>query len=129
MELMIRTVDTEEAPKPIGPYSQAVVCNGFVFCSGQLGIDPASGELVLGGVTDEAERALKNLEVVLRAAGSSLQRVVRVTLYLRSMEDFKAVNEVYSRHFASSKPARSTLAVASLPKNARVEIDAIAETV
>ncbi len=120
------TVRTDGAPEPIGPYSQAVVHGELVFCSGQIGIDPASGEVVPGGSAKEAERALMNLNAVLTAAGSGFEDVVEVTMFLRNMADFAAVNEVYARHLKNNPPARSTVAVAGLPKNALVEIDAIA---
>ncbi len=122
----MRIVETDQAPKPIGPYSQAIITGRFVFCSGQIGIDPASGELVRGGVGVEADRAMKNIEAVLKAAGSSIEQVVRVTLFLTRIEDFKTVNDVYTRFFSSTKPSRSTVAVAALPKSANVEIEATA---
>ena len=122
-----KSVFTNEAPRPIGPYSQAVVCGDFVFCSGQIGLDPLSGELVGKTAGEQAERALLNLRAILNTAGSELSHVVKVTVYLRNMKDFDEVNQAYSRHFADGKPARSLVEVSELPKGALVEIDAIAE--
>jgi 2-iminobutanoate/2-iminopropanoate deaminase len=119
-------VSTEQAPRAIGPYSQAIVTGNQVFTAGQVGLDPATTELVAGGITEQTERVLKNLAGVLEAAGSSLQHVVKTTVFLADMADFTAMNVVYERHFGSHKPARSTVAVAGLPRNARVEIEAIA---
>ena len=123
---MRERVFTPHAPEPIGPYSQAILAEGVLFCSGQIPIDPASGELVDGDVAAQAERALRNLDAVLKAAGKSFDDVVRTSLYLIDMADFAAVNAVYDRYFGSVKPARSTIAVAALPKGARIEIDCIA---
>ncbi len=122
-----KTVYTPEAPKPIGPYSQAVAAGNFVFCSGQLGLDPIRGELVGETAAEQAERAILNLKAVLVRAGSELSHVIKVTLYLKDMNDFAEVNEVYGRHFIEMKPARTTVAVSQLPKGALVELDAIAE--
>ncbi len=119
-------VSTDRAPRAIGPYSQAIVAGAHVFTAGQVGLDPATTELVAGGITEQADRALKNLAGVLEAAGSSLQHVVKTTVFLADMADFAAMNAVYERHFGTHKPARSTVAVAGLPKNARVEIEAVA---
>ncbi|MBN1241710.1 MAG: RidA family protein [Spirochaetales bacterium] len=119
-------VATERAPKAIGPYSQAVKAGGLVFCSGQLGLDPASGDLVSGGVKPQAEQALRNLKAVLHAAGSSIEKVVKTTIFLADMADFATVNEVYGGVFTQPHPARSTFAVAGLPKAGLVEIEAIA---
>lgn len=121
-----RTVSTDRAPAAIGPYSQAVVAGGFVFASGQVALDPKTGVLADGGVEAQAARALQNLSAVLEAAGSSLAQVVRCTVYLLTMDDFAAVNAVYASAFGETRPARATVAVAGLPKGARVEIDAIA---
>ena len=121
-----RVVRTERAPAAIGPYSQAIAADGWLFCSGQVALDPGSGQLVGADVGAQTERALQNLQGVLEKAGSSLQDVVRCTVYLRDMADFAAMNAVYARYFPSEPPARSTVAVAGLPKDARVEIDAIA---
>ena len=118
---------TKSAPAAIGPYSQAVVAGGLVHCSGQIALDPASGELVAGGVREQAERVMANLRTVLEAAGSSLERVVKCNVFLTTMADFAAVNEVYGRHFpAGAAPARATVAVAQLPRGALVEIDCLA---
>ncbi len=122
-----KTVYSAEAPKPIGPYSQAVVAGNLVFCSGQIGLDPVGGELVGGTAAEQAERAILNLKAVLLRAGSELSHVIKVNLYLKDMRDFPEVNEVYGRHFIELKPARTTVAVAQLPKGALVELDAIAE--
>jgi 2-iminobutanoate/2-iminopropanoate deaminase len=121
-----RRIATERAPAAIGAYSQAVAAGGFVFCSGQIGLDPASGELVAGGAAAEAEQALRNLAAVLEAAGSGFHRLARTTIYLVDMADFAAVNEVYGRALGEACPARATVGIASLPRGARVEIDAIA---
>ncbi len=122
----IESVSTPAAPAAIGPYSQACVAGGLVFCSGQIGLDPASGELVDGGAPEQARRALRNLEAVLHAAGASLCDVLRTTIFLVDMADFGAVNQVYAEAFRPPFPARATVAVAGLPRGARVEIDAIA---
>ena len=120
-------VTTSSAPAAIGPYSQAIVAGGFVHCSGQIALDPATGGLVPGDVSAQAERVLANLAAVLAAAGSSPARAVKCTVYLRSMSDFAAVNAVYARHFpGDTPPARATVAVADLPKGALVEIDCTA---
>jgi 2-iminobutanoate/2-iminopropanoate deaminase len=121
-----RPVSTAGAPAAIGPYSQGIAIDGLVFCSGQLGLDPATGELVPGGVEAEAERALRNLAAVLDAAGLAMADVVKTTLFLADMADFGAVNSVYQRHMPEPPPARSTFQVAALPKGGRVEIEAIA---
>ncbi len=116
---MKQIIATERAPQAIGPYSQAVVAGNLVFASGQIPLNPQTGELVAGGVGEQTEQVLK-------AAGSGLERVVKTTVYLADMEDFAAMNEVYSRHFQSAPPARATVQAARLPRDARVEIDAIA---
>lgn len=120
-----RAVSTSGAPAAIGAYSQAIASDGFVFCSGQIGLDPATGELV-DGVEAQAERALKNLSAVLDAAGLAIADVVKTTIFLADIDDFSAVNGVYARHMPDPPPARSTFAVGALPKGARVEIEAIA---
>ena len=120
------TVHTDRAPKAIGPYSQAVVVDSWVFCSGQIALDPATGEVVAGDVTAQTERVMKNLGAVLEAAGASLSTVVKTTVFLASMTDFAAMNEVYGRHFAAHRPARSTVAAAGLPRGVAVEIECIA---
>jgi 2-iminobutanoate/2-iminopropanoate deaminase len=123
-----QAVRTGGAPSAIGPYSQAIAVDGFVFCSGQLGLEPVSGELV-EGVAAQAERALRNLSAVLDAAGMTLADVVKTTIFLADMADFAAVNEVYARFLPDPPPARSTVAVAALPKGGLVEIEAIARRV
>lgn len=119
-------IRTDAAPRAIGPYSQAIRAGQFLFVSGQIGLDPGSGALVGGGISAEAHQALRNLEAVLRAAGSSLDRVVRTTVYLADLGEFDAMNAVYASAMPSPAPARSTVQVARLPRDARVEIDAIA---
>jgi 2-iminobutanoate/2-iminopropanoate deaminase len=121
-----QAVSTAGAPAAIGPYSQGIAIDGFVFCSGQIGLDPASGELVPGGVEAEAERALRNLAAVLDAAGLAMVDVVKTTLFLADIADFQRVNAVYAKHMPDPPPARSTFAVGALPKGARVEVEAIA---
>jgi 2-iminobutanoate/2-iminopropanoate deaminase len=121
-----RRLETDGAPRALGPYSQAIAANGFVFCAGQVGLDPATGELVEGGIEAQTERALKNLSAVLDAAGLSLADVVKTTCFLADIGDFAAFNEVYARHFPDPYPARSTFAVKALPKGALVEVEAIA---
>jgi 2-iminobutanoate/2-iminopropanoate deaminase len=119
-------VQTEKAPAAIGPYSQAVKAGGFVFLSGQIALDPASGQVVEGDVRAQTERVMQNLEAVLAAAGSSLAAVVKATVFLADMNDFAAMNEVYGRFFSSDPPARATVQAARLPKDVQVEIDLIA---
>jgi len=119
-------IESEAAPKPIGPYSQAVVAGDFVFLAGQVGLDPATGRLVAGGAAAEAAQALRNLGAVLDAASATLDDVVKTTVYLVDLADGPAVNEVYGQAFAAPYPARASVQVAKLPANARVEIDAIA---
>jgi 2-iminobutanoate/2-iminopropanoate deaminase len=119
-------VSTLGAPKAIGPYSQGIIANGFLFTAGQVALDPAKGELVAGGVAEQTTRALENLRAVLTSAGSDLSQVVKTTVFLVDMADFTAMNEVYSRVFGNHRPARSTVAVAALPRGARVEIEVIA---
>ena len=119
-------IHTEQAPKAIGPYSQAIRTNGFVFASGQIPIDPKTGEFVAGGIAEQTEQAIKNLSRVLEAAGSDLNRVVKTTVFLVDMGEFAAMNEVYGRFFSDEPPARATVEAARLPRDARVEIDAIA---
>ena len=124
--MSMRTISTDRAPKAIGPYSQGIAASGFLFLSGQVPLDPGTGQLVQGTVQEEVTRVLENLKGVLEAAGSGLQGVVRTTVYLTNLEDFTAMNEVYARYFGEHRPARSTVQVAALPRGARVEIDAIA---
>jgi len=126
MTHQLRTVVAAEAPRAIGPYSQAVVADGLIFTAGQIALDPKSNEVVGRTTAEQTEQVLKNLAAVLAAAGSSLSHVVKTTVYLVDMADFPAMNEVYARHFGSHKPARSTIQAAALPKGVRVEIDAIA---
>lgn len=121
-------IAARNAPAAIGPYSQGVKANGFLFLSGQVALEPASGELVGSDVRAQTERVLKNLEAVLSAAGSSLAAVVKTTVFLADLNDFAAMNEVYARFFPQDPPARATVQVARLPKDARVEIDLIAVT-
>jgi 2-iminobutanoate/2-iminopropanoate deaminase len=123
---MREVIATNDAPKAIGPYSQAIKANGFVFISGQIPLDPATQELVSGDVAAQTERVLQNLSGILKAAGSSLQQVVKTSVFLKSMSDFANMNEVYSRYFNQAPPARSTVEVARLPKDVLVEIDVIA---
>ena len=117
---------TDRGPKPIGPYSQAVKSNGFVFVSGQVALDPKTNEFVVSDVRQQAERVLENLKAILEASGVSLNHVVKTTVFLKDMNDFTAVNEVYARYFIAAPPARSTVQAARLPKDALVEIDLIA---
>lgn len=124
--MSMRTISTDRAPKAIGPYSQGIAASGFLFLSGQVPLDPGTGQLVQGTVQEEVARVLDNLKGVLETAGSGLDRVVRTTVYLTSLEDFAAMNEVYARYFGEHRPARSTVQVSALPRGARVEIDAIA---
>lgn len=123
---MKEIISTEKGPKAIGPYSQAVRANGFVFISGQGALDPASGALVEGGIAEQTARALENLKGIVEAAGSSLDHAVKLTVFLKDMNDFAAMNEVYARYFPKNRPARTTVEVARLPRDLRVEIDLIA---
>lgn len=119
-------ISTAGAPKAIGPYSQAIKANGFLFTAGQIALDPSTGELVTGGIAEQTTRALENLRAVLKAAGCGLDQVVKTTVFLVDMADFGGMNEVYGRVFGAHRPTRSTVAVAALPKGARVEIEVIA---
>ena len=119
-------ITTKEAPQAIGPYSQAIRANGFVFTSGLISIDPVTQQVITGNVAAQTDRVLKNLSAILTAAGSGLDRVVRTTVFLKNISDFAAMNEVYGRYFTSNPPARSTVEVARLPKDVLVEIDVIA---
>lgn len=121
-----QAIRTGAAPKAIGPYEQAIRIDGFVFTAGQIPIDPTSGNLVAGGIAEQTRQVLENLKAVLEAAGSSIDRVVKATVFLKNMADFAAMNDVYAEYFGGSKPARSTVAVAELPKGALVEIDLVA---
>jgi 2-iminobutanoate/2-iminopropanoate deaminase len=120
-----RVITTDKAPRASGPLSQAIVAGEFVFVAGQLGVDPKTGEFAGSGTVEQAEQVLQNLSAVLEAAGSSLSNVVKTTVFLADMADFNAMNEVYRRHFPEDPPARSTVQVARLPRNARIEIEAI----
>jgi len=121
----MRTITTDKAPAAIGPYSQAIIEGNFIFCSGQLGMDPISGEMK-EGIEDQTTQVLANLSAVLEAAGSDLTHVVKTTIYLADMSYFQVVNSIYEKSFADHKPARATIEVGKFPKNALVEIDAIA---
>ncbi len=119
-------IQTPNAPKAIGPYSQAIVVGGWVFCSGQIPIDPATGEVVEGGIEAQTHRVLQNLKAVLEAAGSSLEKVVKTTVFLQDIDDFALMNNVYASYFPHDPPARSTVEVARLPRGVLVEIECIA---
>jgi len=119
-------VKTDHAPGAIGPYSQAIVVDGWVFCSGQIPIDPGTGDLVQGDIGTQTHQVLKNLAAVLEAAGGSLSQVVKTTVFLADMGDFAGMNEIYAEHFGDHRPARAAVAVKTLPKNVDVEIEAIA---
>jgi len=123
---MREVISTSGAPQAIGPYSQAIKANGFVFVSGQVAIDPATQQVISGDVAAQTDRVLRNLEQILEAAGSSMARVVRCGVFLKNMSDFAAMNEVYAKYFTAAPPARSTVEVARLPKDVTVEIDVIA---
>ncbi|MCC7532208.1 MAG: RidA family protein [Candidatus Melainabacteria bacterium] len=122
----MKVIATESAPKAIGPYSQAIASTGMVFVSGQIPIDPVTGNLVEGPIADQTKRVMTNLAAILEAAGSSLSQVVKTTVYLKDMGDFAEMNEVYGSHFPDHKPARATVQVAKLPRDVGVEIDCIA---
>jgi len=123
---MREVIATDQAPKAIGPYSQAIRANGFVFTSGQVAIDPATQQVVAGDIAVQTDRVMKNLAAVLQAAGSGFDKVLRCTVFLKSMGDFAAMNEVYGRYFTASPPARTTVEAARLPKDVLVEIDVVA---
>ena len=123
---MKQIIATEHAPQAIGPYSQAVVAGGFVFASGQIPIDPATGQFVEGGIVEQTEQVLRNISNLLEAAGTSLARVVKTTVFLADMNDFAAMNDAYARFFSAEPPARSTVQAARLPRDARVEIEVVA---
>ena len=124
--MKIGFVATPDAPRAIGPYSQAVTCGDLVFAAGQIALDPATMQIVEGGIGEQTERVLANLEAVLRAAGTDLGRVVKTTVFLQRMSDFAAMNEVYARRFGEHRPARSTVAAAGLPRDVLVEIEVVA---
>jgi 2-iminobutanoate/2-iminopropanoate deaminase len=121
-----RLIATDNAPQAIGPYSQAIRSGEMIFCAGQVALDPATGKLVEGGIEEQTRRALQNLSAVLEAAGSSLSRIVKTTVFMVNLDDFKTMNQVYAEFFPSAPPARSTIQVARLPAGALVEIEAIA---
>ena len=121
-----KVVKTDAAPGALGPYSQAIVAGGVVYCAGQIPLDPATGNIVSGGVAEQTAQVLKNLRAVLKAAGSDLDRAVKTTVFLKDMNDFAAMNEVYAKHFGAMPPARSTVEVARLPRDVRVEIEVVA---
>jgi len=123
---MREVIATKDAPQAIGPYSQAIKANGFVFTSGQIAIDPATQQVIAGDVAAQTDRVLRNLSEILEAAGSGVGKVVRCTVFLKDMNDFAAMNQVYGKYFSSAPPARSTVEVARLPKDVLVEIDVIA---
>ena len=123
---MREVIATEQAPQAIGPYSQAIRAQGLIFTSGQIAIDPATAQIVAGDVSAQTDRVLKNLAAILQASGSSLEKVLRCTVFLKNMGDFAAMNEVYGRYFQQEPPARSTVEVARLPKDVLIEIDVIA---
>jgi len=123
---MHKIVSTDKAPKAIGPYSQAVKHNGLIFLSGQIPLDPATGQLVEGGIVEQTVRVLENMKAVLEAAGSSLAQVLKTTVFLKDMGEFAQMNEVYAHYFPNNPPARSTVEAARLPRDVRVEIDCIA---
>ncbi|MBM4264534.1 MAG: RidA family protein [Deltaproteobacteria bacterium] len=119
-------INTDKAPKAIGPYQHAIKANGFIYTSGQTAIDPATANFVAGGIKEQTRQVLENLKVVLEAAGSSLEKTVKATVFLKNMSDFAAMNEVYAEYLGGAKPARSTVAAAQLPRDAMVEIDLVA---
>lgn len=123
---MKQIIKTDRAPQAIGPYSQAIKINGFVYASGQIALDPATGQLVAGGIAEQTEQVLKNVTAVLEAAGTRLDQVIKTTVFLADMAEFTAMNEVYAKFFVNDPPARATVQAAGLPRNARVEIEVIA---
>jgi 2-iminobutanoate/2-iminopropanoate deaminase len=123
---MKNVVITDRGPKPIGPYSQAIKANGFIFLAGQVALDPKTGELVGSEIRQQTERALENIKGILEAAGVNLHHVIKTTVFLKDMNDFAGMNEIYARYFTAAPPARSTVQVSRLPKDALVEIEVIA---
>ncbi|MBZ0185911.1 MAG: RidA family protein [Candidatus Obscuribacterales bacterium] len=123
---MLETIQTSKAPQAIGPYSQAIKANGFVFVSGQIPIDPESGKLLSGSLTEQTRQVITNIRTILETAGASLEKVVKTTIYLKDMNDFDEVNKIYGEFFENHKPARATVQVARLPKDVSIEVDAIA---
>ena len=122
----METIATTHAPLAIGPYSQAIIANGFIYTAGQIALDPATGQVVEGGIMEQTTRVMANLKAVLEAASSDFSRVVKTTVFLLDMTDFAAMNEVYAKAFGDHKPARSTVAVSGLPRGVRVEIEVVA---
>lgn len=123
---MLQLVSTESAPKAIGPYSQAIKANGMVFVSGQIPLDPTSGQLISGSIATQVRQVIANISSILKASGSDLSKVVKTTVYLKDMNDFDEMNQTYAEFFTETKPARATIQAAALPKNVSIEIDAIA---
>lgn len=123
---MKEVISTDKGPKAIGPYSQAIKANGMIFTAGQIPFDPATGQIIEGDIARQTARVFENLKAIVEAAGSSLEKVVKTTVYLKDMNDFAAMNEVYGRYLSADPPARSTVEVARLPRDVRVEIDLIA---
>ena len=121
-----QTVSTEKAPAAIGPYAQAIIANGFIYTAGQIPLDPQTGNIVDGGIKQQTRQVMENLRAVLQAAGSSLTQTIKATVFLKNIGDFAAMNEIYAEYLGDAKPARSTVAVADLPRSALVEIDLIA---
>lgn len=119
-------IHTDSAPQAIGPYSQAIKANGLVFLSGQIPLDPAKMQIVEGGIQEQTEQVFQNIRAVLEAAGTSLEKVVKTTVFLSDMNDFSAMNEIYAQHFGENRPARSTIQAARLPRDVRVEIEVVA---
>lgn len=124
--MALKTVTTDKAPAAIGPYSQGIIANGFLFTAGQIPLDPAAGKIVDGGIVEQTEQVMRNLEAVLKAAGASWGDVVKMTVFLHDLAHFPTVNEVYGKWLGDARPARSTVQVSALPRGAMVEIDAIA---
>jgi len=123
---MKNVVTTDRGPKPIGPYSQAVQCNGFIYLSGQVSLDPKTGEMKGGDIREQTQQVLENIKAILEAAGANMHHVVKTTVFLKDMNDFAGMNEVYAKYLVSAPPARSTVQVSRLPKDALVEIEVIA---
>lgn len=124
---MKKVVASSRAPQAIGPYSQAIISNGFIYLSGQIPLDPATGQMVAGGIAEQTARVMDNLKAVLEECGTSLEHVVKTTVYMKDLGEFAAMNEVYGRYFTMEPPARATVQVAALPRDAKVEIECIAE--